>query len=63
MSYAAAPILAKQGGSTIPVTTWVAHPVTSGILKITYDSECSAAHAVGSIMRTTERFDDAKWKE
>lgn len=38
MSYAAAPILAKQGGSTIPVTTWVAHPVTSGILKIGVDN-------------------------
>jgi hypothetical protein len=37
-SYGSQSILPKSGGSTIPVSGWVAHPVTDGILKIGVDN-------------------------
>jgi hypothetical protein len=38
MSYGDQQILQKQGGSTVPVTNWVAHPVTQGVSLIGVDN-------------------------
>jgi hypothetical protein len=38
LSYGSQPILQKQGGSTIPVTGWVAHPTTQGVSRIGVDN-------------------------
>ncbi|MDI1433979.1 ThuA domain-containing protein [Polyangium sorediatum] len=38
MSYGAQQILPQAGGSTIPVSTWVAHPVTNGVTQIGIDN-------------------------
>lgn len=37
-SYASAQILQKSGGSTVPVTGWVAHPVTEGVSLVGVDN-------------------------
>jgi hypothetical protein len=38
MSYGSQQILQKQGGSTVPVTEWVPHPVTMGITLLGVDN-------------------------
>jgi hypothetical protein len=38
MSYGSAGILPKNGGSTIPVKGWVAHPVTQGVAMVGVDN-------------------------
>jgi hypothetical protein len=37
-AYSAAPVLPKSGGSTVPVSTWVTHPVSDGISKVGVDN-------------------------
>lgn len=37
-SYASAQILQKSGGSTVPVTGWIAHPVTTGVSRVGVDN-------------------------
>ena len=38
MSYGPEQILQKQGANTVPVTNWVAHPVTNGVTMIGVDN-------------------------
>jgi hypothetical protein len=38
LSYAAAPILARNGAKSVPVTTWVEHPVTAGVTRVGVDN-------------------------
>ena len=38
MNYGAMPILGAVGGMTVPVTNWVAHPVTNGVSRIGVDN-------------------------
>lgn len=38
MSYGSTQILAKTGGSTVPVTHWATHPTTEGVQKIGVDN-------------------------
>lgn len=53
ISYDADPILPKNGGSTIPVTTWAMHPVTSGVTKIGVDNGYEVAGA-GTTLATEQ---------
>lgn len=38
MSYKSTQILSKQGGSTVPITEWIDHPVTKGVSKVGVDN-------------------------
>lgn len=38
MAYAEAQILSKQGGSTVPIEQWTAHPATAGVTRVGVDN-------------------------
>jgi len=52
LNYGSAPILPKNGNSTIGVSTWVTHPTTAGITKIGVDNgyESQSAQNVGTVV-------------
>jgi hypothetical protein len=54
MSYASVQILQKQGGSTIPITGWVAHPVTQGVSKIGVDNGYEVEGAGATVLATEQ---------
>lgn len=55
LRYDSAPIL-YVGGSTVPVTNWIAHPVTQGITKIGIDNGYAVAGG-GTVLATEQSFD------
>jgi hypothetical protein len=62
MSYTAQAILPKQGGSTVPVTGWDPHPVTSGVLKVGVDNGYPVA-GTGTVIGREGGFDLLKVQE
>jgi len=63
LSYSAAPILPKSGGSTVPITNWLAnHPVTDGITRIGVDNGYEVA-GTGTTLATEQNLVLLKGKE
>lgn len=62
MNYEPTPILAKQGGSTIAITNWVAHPVTADVTRLGVDNGYAVA-GNGSILATEQGFNLLQVKE
>jgi hypothetical protein len=56
MSYGSQQILQKSGGSTVPVTGWVQHPVTNGVTLIGVDNGYPVQGS-GATIATEQGFD------
>jgi hypothetical protein len=56
MSYGSQQILQKSGGSTVPVTNWVAHAVTQGVSQIGVDNGYPVG-GTGTILASEQGFD------
>lgn len=62
MNYGAMQILAKVGGNTIPVTNWVAHPVTNGVSQIGVDNGYPV-EGMGQTLATEQGYNVLKAQE
>ena len=62
MSYLPEQILQKQGGNTVPVTNWVAHPVTQGITLLGVDNGYPV-QGMGTTLATEQGYDMLKAQE
>ena len=62
MSYGSQQILQKSGGSTVPVTQWVPHPVTLGITLLGVDNGYPVQGA-GTTLATEQGFELLKAQE
>ncbi len=51
MSYADMQILPKRGGSTVPITEWVPHPIDQGITAVGVDEGCPV-QGMGTVIAT-----------
>lgn len=62
MSYGPAQILPQSGGQTIPVTNWVVHPVTNGVMRIGVDNGYPV-EGTGQTLATEQGYDVLKAQE
>lgn len=58
LNYGSKPILPKSGGSTVPVTTWHAHPTSSGITQVGVDNgyEAQSAQNLGTVVAEQSNY-------
>lgn len=62
MSYGAMQILAKAGGNTIPITNWVPHPVTNGVMQIGVDNGYPV-EGMGMVLASEQGYDLLRGRE
>jgi len=62
MSYGDMQILQKSGGQTIPVTNWVPHPVTNGVMMIGVDNGYPV-QGMGQTLATEQGYEVLKAQE
>jgi hypothetical protein len=56
MSYADKQILPKRGGSTVPITEWVPHPIDQGVTAVGVDEGCPV-QGMGTVIATADGND------
>lgn len=62
ISYGTEQILAKKGGSTIPITQWQPHPVTQGVTRVGVDNGYPVQGG-GTVLATEQGYDVLRVKE
>lgn len=62
ISYGSEQILAKKGGSTIPITQWQPHPVTQGVTRVGIDNGYPVQGG-GTVVATEQGYDLLRVKE